>query len=311
MRTMTMIGQVYRWHRPLTAFAGAMAVLAVVATIGLFTDDRILVGVPIWLKPLKFSISFVLYGFTLAWMLSLLRRGRRVGWWAGTVIAVASVIEMTVIVGQVVRGRQSHFNVATPLDATLFSIMGSTIVVLWLTNALIAVLLLMDRVADPAMSWAIRLGFGVMLIGLGLGFLMVTPTPAQQQQISAGIAPAVVGAHSVGVPDGGPSMPLTGWSTAGGDLRIPHFIGIHALQLLPLLVLLLMRRFPMAVQVRLVFVAAGTYAGLLGLTSWQALRGQPLVHPDGLTLGALVALLAVAGTTAVLLTRRTPVPAVA
>ncbi len=286
-----MIGQVYRWHRPLTAFAGAMAVLAVVATIGLFTDDRILVGVPIWLKPLKFSISFVLYGFTLAWMLSLLRRGRRVGWWAGTVIAVASVIEMT--------------------DATLFSIMGSTIVVLWLTNALIAVLLLMDRVADPAMSWAIRLGFGVMLIGLGLGFLMVTPTPAQQQQISAGIAPAVVGAHSVGVPDGGPSMPLTGWSTAGGDLRIPHFIGIHALQLLPLLVLLLMRRFPMAVQVRLVFVAAGTYAGLLGLTSWQALRGQPLVHPDGLTLGALVALLAVAGTTAVLLTRRTPVPAVA
>jgi hypothetical protein len=308
---MTTIGQVYRWHRPLTAFASAMAVLAVVATIGLFADDRILVGVPIWLKPLKFSISFVLYGFTLAWMLSLLRRGRRTGWWAGTVITVASVIEMTVIVAQVVRGRQSHFNVATPLDATLFSIMGSTIVVLWLTNALIAVLLLIDRVADPALSWAIRLGFGIMLIGLGLGFLMVQPTPAQQHQISAGIAPTIVGAHSVGVPDGGPSMALTGWSTTGGDLRIPHFIGIHALQILPLLVILLLRRFPMAVQVRLVCLAAGTYTALLGLVTWQALRGQPLIHPDGLTLGVFAALLAIAGTTAVVLTRRRAVPAVA
>jgi hypothetical protein len=304
------MGQIYRWHRPLTVLAGVMAVLTVVAAVGVFVDDRPLVGVPIWTKPLKFAISITLYGLALAWLLSQLRRGRRVGWWAGTVSAVALVIEMVIIVGQVVRGRQSHFNVATPLDTTLWSIMGTMILVLWLANVVVAILLLRDRVADPALTWAVRFGVLIMIVGLSLGFLMTQPTSDQQKEMAAGNAPAVVGAHSVGVPDGGPSMPLTGWSTTGGDLRIPHFVGIHALQLLPLFVLVL-RRFPMAVQVRLVFVAAGAYAGLLGLVLWQALRGQSLIHPDGFTLGALAGLLAVAGTTAIVLTRRRTVAAVA
>jgi hypothetical protein len=47
------------------------------------------------------------------------------------------------------------------------------------------------------------------------------------------------------------------------------------------------------------------------LVRWQALRAQPLIRPDGLTLGALAGLLAAAGTAAVLATRRRAVPAVA
>jgi hypothetical protein len=310
MSGMTTIGQVYRWHRPLVAFAGAMAALAVVAAVGVFVDHRILGGVPIWLKPLKFAISLLLYSATLAWLVSLIRRGRRVAWWAGTVITGAALTEIVIIVTQVIRGRHSHFNVATTLDAILWTTMGATIVVLWLASVVVAIVLLSDRVADPALAWAVRLGMIIMIGGLSLGFLMTTPTPEQQRGISAGIAPTLVGGHSVGVPDGGPSMVLTGWSTTGGDLRIPHFVGIHALQVLPLLVLVL-RRFPAPVQLRLVFVAAGTYAGLVGLVLWQALRGQPLIHPDGLTLGALVALLCAAGTAAVLVSRRAPAAAVA
>ncbi|MGH4029205.1 hypothetical protein ACQB60_09755 [Actinomycetota bacterium Odt1-20B] len=263
-----------------------MAVLAVISAVGLAADDRVLVGAPIWAKPFKFAVSFVAYGLSLAWMLSWLDRGRRVGWWAGTVVAAASLIEMVIITGQVVRGKRSHFNHQTPFDEALFNAMAVTVVVLWAATLAIAVLLLRARIADRASAWAMRCGVAIALAGAAVGFLMTQPAPGQVRGESD-----VVGAHSVGVPDGGPSMPLTGWSTTGGDLRIPHFFGMHALQLLPLVVMGLVALMPRAVRladervrVRLVLVASGSYAALFSLLTWQALRGQPLIHPDGVTL---------------------------
>jgi hypothetical protein len=89
-------------------------------------------------------------------------------------------------------------------------------------------------------------------------------------------------------------MPITGWSTTGGDLRVGHFIGIHALQavLLTWMLLSWLVR-DAAKRVRLLAVFAFGYAGLLTLVTWQALRGQPLTDPDAVTLGALAGLAAV------------------
>ncbi|MFD5324382.1 hypothetical protein [Streptomyces sp. NPDC127092] len=275
-----------------------MVLLALVSAGGLLLDDRVLVGAPIWAKPFKFSVSFVAYALTLAWMLSLLpgTRARRVGWWAGTVLAAASAVEMVLITGQVVRGRQSHFNAGTPFDAAVFQLMGLTVVVLWLAALVIAVLLLRARILDRATAWAVRLSSLIALAGAAVGFLMVRPTPEQLAQED----PPVTGAHSVGVPDGGPGVPLIGWSTTGGDLRVAHFFGMHALQLVPLLLLLLAALAPRfarladdRVRLRLTLVASGAYAGTFVLVTWQALRGQPLLSPDALTLAA-------AGTLAVL-----------
>lgn len=91
-----------------------MAVLAVVAVVGILVDPRVLTGAPIWLKPFKFAVSFVLYGATLAWMLSLLPRRSRAVERAVVVIVAVAVVENAVIVGQVVRGQTSHFNDSTP-----------------------------------------------------------------------------------------------------------------------------------------------------------------------------------------------------
>ncbi|MFI1813607.1 hypothetical protein ACH414_25050 [Streptomyces sp. NPDC020422] len=280
-----------------------MGLLALVSVGGLLFDDRVLVGAPIWAKPFKFSVSFVAYGLTLAWMLSLLptARARRVGWWAGTVLTLASLTEMVLITTQVVRGKQSHFNSATPFDAALFQAMGVTVVVLWLAALVIAALLLRARILDRATAWAVRLSSFVALAGAAIGFVMVRPTPEQLAQEE----PATLGAHSVGVPDGGPGMPLTGWSTTGGDLRIAHFFGMHALQLIPLLLLALSALAPRfarladdRIRLRLVLVASAAYTAVFALVTWQALRGQPLLSPDGPTLAVAsgIVALALAGT---------------
>ncbi|MEV2256445.1 hypothetical protein AB0I94_38870 [Streptomyces sp. NPDC050147] len=280
----------HSWHRPLVVFSASMAILAVISGVGLVVDDRVLTGARIWFKPFKFSVSFIAYGLSLAWMLSLLDRGRRAGWWAGTVVAVSSLVEMLLITGQVVRGKRSHFNHQTPFDEALFNAMAVTVVILWLGTLLIAILLLRARIADRASAWTMRCGVVIALAGAAVGFLMTQPAPGQER----GTSP-IVGAHSVGVPDGGPSMPLTGWSTTGGDLRIPHFVGMHALQLLLLLLMVLTAlaarpRFGLLgderVRLRLVLIASGAYAAAFALVTWQALRGQPLIHPDGATLTA-------------------------
>ncbi|MFF0435901.1 hypothetical protein ACFYU9_27300 [Streptomyces sp. NPDC004327] len=288
-----------------------MAGLALVSAAGLVLDDRILLGQPIWAKPLKFSLSFIAYGLSLAWMLSLLpgARARRVGWWAGTVLTAASVVEMVLITGQVIRGRRSHFNNATPFDTAVFRTMGLTVVVLWLAALLIAVLLLRARILDRATAWAVRLSSLIALAGAAVGFVMVVPTP---EQLARPDSPTI-GAHSVGVPDGGPGLPLTGWSTTGGDLRIAHFFGMHALQLVPLVLLVLAALAPRyarladdRVRLRLVLVGAGSYAATFALLTWQALRGQPLLSPDATTLtaAAAIAALTLAGAALALRTPR-------
>ncbi|GGQ55506.1 hypothetical protein [Couchioplanes azureus] len=275
-----------RLHRPLLAFTAAMAALAVVAAAGLVADPRVLTGMPIWAKPLKFAASFVLYAGTLAWMLSLLPRRCRAAERAATVVAAVGVVEMAVIVGQVLRGTTSHFNARTPFDALLWQLMGTSIMVLFAGHLVIAVVVLRARIADRAAAHAVRWGLGLALLGMLVAVPMTLPSAAPPGQA------AITGAHSVGVADGGPGLPLLGWSTTGGDLRIGHFVGLHALQALPLLALLLSRRFDARTRVRLLAVGGGAYGMLTLLLTWQALRGQPLLRPDAPTLAAVAALAA-------------------
>jgi hypothetical protein len=98
-------------------------------------------------------------------------------------------------------------------------------------------------------------------------------------------------------------MPITDWSTTGGDLRVPHFTGLHGIHVLLLVVAvlgLLSRRYRWLrderVRGRLVGIAAVGYSGLFGVLAWQAWRGQSVLHPDRpiLTGFALVGLVTVA-----------------
>ncbi|HWO61758.1 MAG TPA: hypothetical protein VNO31_17170 [Umezawaea sp.] len=281
------------WNRPMLVTAWLMVPIVLVSLVGLVVDDRILVGAPIWLKPLKFAVSIAVYGITWSWLISLLGVGKRLAQRVSVVLAVVLLLEQVLIVMQVVRGRGSHFNVLTPFDSTVFAVMGVSIAVLWTGTLVLTVLVLRTPFADRATRWALRIGAVISLAGIGTGALMTSPTSTQLDSMKDGTFKGIIGAHSVGVEDGGPVMPVTGWSTTGGDLRIPHFVGMHALQVLPLLVLLMVvlaARVPAladeAVRTRLVVVAGVGYGLLFGLVLWQAERGQALLAPDALTLTA-------------------------
>lgn len=107
--------------------------------------------------------------------------------------------------------------------------------------------------------------------------------------------------HSFGVADGGPGLPVVGWSTVGGDLRAAHFVGIHAMQLLPFFGWFIARRrnalahFKEVHRLALISSVGFAYLGLVLLLVWQALRAQSVIHPDAQTLTAGAVLVAFTG----------------
>ncbi|BBF99490.1 MULTISPECIES: hypothetical protein [Pseudonocardia] len=301
------------WHRPLMIVGLACAALVPLGLLGILADPRVLLGAPIWLKPTKFAVSIAIFCVTWAWLYAQLReqRGRaRVAFLAGTVAAITLAIEMVVIAVQAGRGTTSHFNVTTTLNTTLWSVMGISIVVAWLATLWLTGALFGLRDLDPARSLAIRAGALIAVAGMALGFLMTSPTPDQLADFQG-----IAGAHTVGLPDGGPGLAVVGWSTVGGDLRIPHFVGMHALQILPLLLICLELAAPRVavladprVRRDLVATATAGYLGLLALLTWQALRGQPLLAPDAWTAAAFGAVVVAVGAGSVLALRRRTVP---
>ncbi len=282
----------YRGNHALTVLTGVMSGLLLVCVVGLIVDDRTVLGQPTWLKPAKFALSFAIYALTLAWLLDHLRRARRLARWTANVVAVAALLEVAAIATQGARGRPSHFSTTTWLDEQIWRSMGLSIAVLWSGTLILAILIWRDGMPDRARTWSVRLGLVLLLAGLLEGGLMIPPTDAQVALEERGVD-TLLGAHSVGVADGGPGLPLAGWSTTGGDLRVGHFVGVHSLQAMLLVAILVTWLVPDPTRrTRLVIVAAAAYAGLFVLVTWQALRGQPVTAPDPMTLAALMVLAA-------------------
>jgi len=101
--------------------------------------------------------------------------------------------------------------------------------------------------------WSIRIGIVLFVIFSLEGFVMGSRLT-----------------HTIGGPDGGTGLPVVNWSRQYGDPRIAHFIGMHALQVLPILAWYLLRDF------KLTLLAGGLYGGLAIFTLVQALNGKPL-----------------------------------
>ncbi|WP_433655390.1 hypothetical protein ACQPW1_31450 [Nocardia sp. CA-128927] len=294
-----------RLHRPLTWMTLTMAALVVFCLVAMLVDDRMLLGESVWLKPLKFGVAFGLYGLTLAWLLSLPHRGSRATWWLGTVFAVTGFIDVGFIALQAARGTFSHFNDETDaVNEIGQQVFQSGVPGLFLANLIIVLILSWQRLVDRPTTRAIHAGLFLAVVGMMLGYLMGF-TGKQLVRDTDGNVVELVAGHTVIDPahrdlsprDGAAGMPITHWSTIGGDLRVPHFIGLHGIQVLLLAVVVLAwlaPRYPWLraerTRAAVIGVLALGYTGLLAIVFTQAMRAQSLVHPDGTTLTAFAGL---------------------
>ena len=232
---------------------------------------------------MKFGASGVVYLFTIAWMVRELPQSRMLRV-ASNLIAWILVLEVVLIHVQATRGTTSHFNINTPLDTAIFSTMGLGIATVWVMSMVVLWLHVRTRATDRSMAIALRLGLALNILGAGVGWTMTQPRPAQLAAMQRGERPRVAGSHTVGAPDGGAGLPVTLWSREHGDLRVPHFLGMHALQLLPLLVLGLRRvrrSHDDGTERTSVLFAAALSAAIFAAALMQALAGHPLIPSTG------------------------------
>lgn len=295
-----LLGYFWRENRTMAVFFYATVLTLVLSVGGMLLDPRTVLGQSTWAKSVKFMLSFLFYIPTMYWLFSHVNIRPRLKAFVMHGSAAILLLELVLLVVQAVRGVPMHYNVSTPFNAALWGVMSVTIMVFYVLSFVGGALLVMQQMRERVYGDALRWGMALMLLGFGLGFLMTNPTDAQLADLQAGAAPTFIGAHTVGAPDGGVGLPLLGWSTEHGDLRIAHFVGIHGAQFM-LVVGWAVTAFGGALNLNrarrllLVWASGLTYAVLTLLFAWQGLRGESLVQPSTPTLAAFAATLAVAG----------------
>jgi hypothetical protein len=245
-----------------------LAALLLPTSLAYSIDERLIAGASVWAKPLKFELSLALHMATLALLVGVLTpivRASRTVRWSALAIAFAAIGEIMYICLQASRGRASHFNNSTPVEGFAYGLMGIGSLVLVIGPLIIGIMIW--RQGRPATGAGLHLGAS---LGLILGCVATL--------ITAGVLSSSPTGHWIGsVQSDANSLPLFGWSTTGGDLRVAHFFATHAMQGLPIVGLLADRLFPAAAR-GAVLVATLVWALIVIATFLQALSGQPLVR---------------------------------
>jgi hypothetical protein len=218
------------------------------------TDTQVY-GVNAWYKPFKFAFSTFLFAWSMAWYCYYLPDFNiRIFNWS---VIVLLGFEIFYIALQASRGQLSHYNTSTPLYSVLFSLMALAASAVTLYTAYVGLLFFKNDF--PTLPhyylWAIRLGIIIFVVFSFEGFAMGSRL-----------------SHSVGAMNDNSNWFILGWSKTVGDLRVSHFIGMHALQVLPLLSYYLLKNTKLTIGLSIMY-------GLLAvITLVQALQGKPLIN---------------------------------
>ena len=213
-------------------------------------------GISAWIKPLKFFLSTVIFTWTMAWYLGYLKQEGIINAYVWVTILVLA-FELFWISFKASKGELSHFNISSSLNALMFSLMGVAISIMTLFTLYIGILFFQGDFPELPASylWGIRLGILFFVIYAFQGGIMGA-------QMS----------HTIGDMDGGKGLPLLNWSTKYGDLRIAHFVGMHALQILPLV------GYYLITNTRTIITFSIIYFLICAAVLIQALMKMPLIR---------------------------------
>ena len=210
-------------------------------------------GVNAGYKPLKFALSTCTYAWAMAWYCAYLPEFNIKLFNVSVIVLLG--FEIVYIALQAARGQLSHYNTATPMYAALFSMMAIAATLVTLYTAYVCMLFFSGNF-DPLPDyyvWSIRLALVLFVIFSFEGFAMGARL-----------------SHTVGAMNDNSNWFILGWSKTFGDLRVAHFIGMHALQVLPIASYYLLKNTKLTIAFSLLY-------GLLALTTLiQALKGKPL-----------------------------------
>lgn len=209
-------------------------------------------NVSAWYKPFKFALSTFFFAWTMAWYCHYLPDFNiKLFNWSVILLLGFEIVYIAIQAG---RGQLSHYNVSSPVYAALYSMMAIAASLVTIYTAYIGLLFFINEfpTLPSYYVWAIRLGIIIFVIFSFEGFVMGSKLT-----------------HTIGGADGGIGIPLLNWSTKFGDPRIAHFIGMHALQVLPILSFYLLK------NTKATIIMALLYGLLAVFTLVQALQGKP------------------------------------
>jgi len=274
----------WKSNRSLTALIVFSVSVLIVSMFGLCFDQRMVLGEHPWIKPAKFSASLAIYGVTLFWLGQFLTNHTYAFRRTCRAALSGSIAELSIIIIQVMRGAPNHFNMGSSFDNGMAWLAAISILPVAFSIVVVFFLLLREPNLPAVLGCALRWGVLLSAIGCVPGFMMLAPVTVQHiifYQTSSG-------------------LPFLGWSTVSGDLRVAHFVGIHALQFFPVLAFIVMKLLPNVSILRKELLIGNiglTYLGVIVLLTHQALIAEPIAAPSHHTL-AYAVILALASVTA-------------
>lgn len=258
---MNLINEIYRRNKLLAHLGTANIIATIILGIYALFNETTVLGINSMIKPIKFTLSIWIYSWTMALLLYYVSDQKKVRRYSKIAISIYAFEELAII-SQAFREQLSHFNRTDLYGGVLYALMGVFIFTITILTLRIAWIFIRQESYTISAPLALSIKIGLVL------FVVFSLFGGYISQLNG---------HTVGAKDGGAGLPLINWSTLFGDLRVAHFFGIHALQIIPLFGYWVSSKYESATATKAIWVFSVIYLAYVCFIMIQAMMGIPFL----------------------------------